>query len=176
MAKFVFAMNVSLDGYVDHDQFAPGPTLFRHWIEQVAVCPHSLYGRKTYDLMRYWEDDQPGWGADEQAFASAWRAQHKWVLSGTLSTVGPNATLISSDFETAIHKLRETLAGDVDVAGTQTAHSLAAMGLLDEYRLYYHPVVLGSGRPMFPGPRPRLRLVSSCQIDEDVMQLIYATT
>ena len=75
MAKLVFGMNQSLDGYVDHNGFAPGPKLFRHFIEEAERQAGSIYGRKMYEIMRYWDDDQPEWGADEHAFASAWRRQ-----------------------------------------------------------------------------------------------------
>ena len=75
MAKLVFGANQSLDGYVDHDRFSPDPTLFRHFIEQVRGLTGSLYGRKMYQVMRYWDDEHPEWSADEQAFAAAWRRQ-----------------------------------------------------------------------------------------------------
>jgi hypothetical protein len=94
MAKFVFGMNLSLDGYVDHEAFAPDPQLFRHWIDQVARLTGSLYGRRLYEIMRYWDDDDPGWGPDERDFAEAWRSKPKWVVSQSLDAVGPNATLI----------------------------------------------------------------------------------
>jgi hypothetical protein len=81
MATLVFSMNQSLDGYVDHTGFAPGPQLFRHFIAEAAAQTASIYGRRVYELMRYWEEDQPEWSADEQAFADAWRRQHKWVVS-----------------------------------------------------------------------------------------------
>ena len=75
MAKFVFGMNLSLDGYVDHMAMRPGPALFRHWIEHVRGLTGSVYGRRMYEIMRYWDDDRPEWGAEEQAFAAAWRSQ-----------------------------------------------------------------------------------------------------
>ena len=81
MAKLVFGMNQSLDGYVDHMAFAPGPTLFRHFIEEAQRQTGSVYGRKTYEVMRYWDDEHPEWDAAEQAFAAAWRNQPKWVVS-----------------------------------------------------------------------------------------------
>lgn len=173
MARFIFAMNVSLDGYVDHTAFAPGPDLFRHWIEQVGRTPNAIYGRHIYELMRYWEQDQPEWGGDERAFAVAWRNQRKWVVSRTLGAVGANATLISQDIETALCGLKASLPGDADVCGTVLAHSLGALGLIDEYRLYLHPVVLGQGKPFFAGPRPRLRLTATDRIDGDVIRLTY---
>jgi hypothetical protein len=61
MAKLVFGMNLSLDGYVDHEKFAPGPVLFRHWIEQVRGVTGSVYGRRMYEIMRYWDEDHPEW-------------------------------------------------------------------------------------------------------------------
>ena len=102
MSKFVFGMNLSLDGYVDHDAFAPDPVLFRHWIEQVRGLTGCLYGRRTYEVMRYWDDDRPDWTADDRAFAAAWRGRPKWVVSRSLKSVGPNATLVSDDIEAVI--------------------------------------------------------------------------
>ena len=61
MAKIVFGMNVSLDGYVDHEKFAPDPVLFRHWIEHVRGLTGSLYGRRMYEVMRYSDEDHSEW-------------------------------------------------------------------------------------------------------------------
>ncbi len=173
MAKFVFGMNQSLDGYVDHTAFAPSPKLFRHFIEQTAGLAGSIYGRTMYQVMRYWDDESADWGPEERDFAAAWRGQHKWVVSRTLQSVGPNATLISHDFEPAIRRLKAELDGDVDVEGTILARSLTDLGLIDQYNLYLHPFVLGSGTPFFAGPRPPLRLVASERMDGDVMKLSY---
>lgn len=173
MAKFVFGMNLSLDGYVDHQHFAPDPVLFRHWIQLVQGATASIYGRRIYEIMRYWEDDQPEWTSDERDFATAWRRQPKWVISRTLESVGPNATLVSEDIEAAIRGLKAEITGDVDVSGTILAQSLTDLELIDEYRLYFHPVVLGRGTPFFAGPRPPLRFVASDRIGENVIRLIY---
>ncbi|MEZ4323427.1 MAG: dihydrofolate reductase family protein [Myxococcota bacterium] len=173
MAKMVYGMNVSLDGYVDHERFAPGPGLFRHWIEHVGTLTGSVYGRVLYELMQYWDQDDPAWSDDERAFARAWRAQPKWVVSRTLTSVGPNATLISGDVESALRDLKARLDGEIDVGGPALVGSLAGLGLIDEYRMYLHPVVLGSGRPCFPGPLPRLRLVSTELLGEDIVRLAY---
>lgn len=94
MARLVFGMNVSLDGYVDHTEFAPDATLFRHFVKEAQAQAGSIYGRRIYEIMSYWDDEHPGWGADEQAFAAARRRQPKWVVSRTLKSVGPNATLV----------------------------------------------------------------------------------
>ena len=173
MAKFVFGMNLSLDGYVDHQEFAPDPALFRHWIEQVREVTGSIYGRGMYEVMRYWDEDQPEWTPEERDFATAWRCQPKWVVSRSLKSVGPNATLVSDDIEAEIRGLKARLDGEIDVCGTDLARSLTDFGLIDEYRLYFHPVVLGRGKPFFAGPRPPLRLMASDRIGEDVIRLTY---
>ena len=173
MAKLVYGMNQSLDGYVDHLKFRPSPVLFRHFIEQVRDLTGSLYGRRIYEVMRYWDEDQADWTAEEHAFAAAWRSQPKWVVSRSLKSVGPNATLVGDDIEAVIRELKAQLSGEIDVAGPDLAGSLTDLGLIDEYRLYLHPVVLGRGKPFFAGPRPPLRLVTSEQIGEDVIRLTY---
>jgi dihydrofolate reductase len=173
MAKLVFGMNQSLDGYVDHTAFAPGPTVFRHFIEQVRNQAGSVYGRRLYDVMRYWDEDHPEWDAAERDFAAAWRSQPKWVVSRSLQSVGPNATLVGNDVEAAIRGLKAQLVGEIGVGGPELARSLSDLGLIDEYRLYLHPVVLGRGKPFFAGPRPRLRLVASDALGEDVIRLTY---
>lgn len=175
MAKLVFGLNQSLDGYVDHDHpaFARDPVLFRHFIEQVCDAAASLYGRRMYEVMRYWDESQPEWDADERAYAEAWRSQPKWVVSRSLESVGPNATLVRHDVEATVRQLKAQLDGEIEVAGPELASSLSELGLVDEYRLYTHPVVLGRGKPFFEGPQPRLRLVASDRIGADVVKLTY---
>lgn len=174
MAKFVFSMNQSLDGYVDHDAFMPGPKLFRHFIEMVRGLTGSVYGTNIYDIMRYWDEDSAEWSDDEREFAVVWRAHPKWVVSNSLKSVGPNATLISNNMDSSLRKLKDELEGEIDVAGPVLARSLTDLGLIDEYRIFLHPVVIGKGSPFFAGPRPPLRLVSSEQMEENVVQLTYA--
>lgn len=173
MAKLVFGMNQSLDGYVDHMAFAPDQTLFRHFIGEARQQTGSLYGRKIYEIMRYWDEDHPEWSADDHAFAAAWRRQPKWVVSRTLKSVGPNATLVEGDLEAAVRELKAGRDGEIEVAGPDLAGSLTGLGLIDEYRIYLHPVVLGDGNPYFAGPRPPLRLMASERIGEDVIRLSY---
>jgi dihydrofolate reductase len=173
MAKLVFGMNQSLDGYVDHTEMATGPVLFRHWIEHVRDLAGSVYGRRMYEIMRYWDEDRPEWSADQREFAAAWRRQPKWVVSRSLTSVGPSATLVGDDIGAAIGGLRTRFAGEIAVSGPDLARSLTALGLIDEHRLYFHPVVLGRGKPFFAGPRPPLRLVSTDRVDEDVIRLTY---
>jgi dihydrofolate reductase len=173
MAKLVFAMNQSLDGYVDHQAFAPGPALYRHFCDHVRGLTGSVYGRGLYEVMRYWDEDHPEWTAEDHDFAAAWRGQPKWVVSRTLKSVGPNASLVEGDLETAIRRLKTGLDGEIDVGGPGLARSLTDLGLIDEYRLYLSPVVLGHGKPYFAGPRPPLRLVANDLIGEDVIRLTY---
>ena len=173
MAKIVFGMNVSLDGYVDHTEFAPSPALFQHFIKEAQTQSGSVYGRKMYEIMRYWDDDQPEWDAPEHAFAAAWRKQPKWVVSRTLKSVGPNATLVGNDLGRAIRDLKTEHDGEIEVAGPNLARSVTELGLIDEYRIYLHPVVLGHGTPYFAGPRPPLRLMTHDRIAEDVIRLTY---
>ena len=173
MAKLVFGMNQSLDGYVDHLEFQVGPVLFRHWMEHVRDLAGSVYGRHIYELMRYWDEDRPEWGAEQHEFAAAWRRQPKWVVSRSLRSVGPNATLVEDDLGAAVRGLKARLVGEIAVAGPNLARSLTDLGLIDEYRLYFHPVVLGRGTPFFAGPRPPLRLVANDLVGEGVIQLTY---
>src|SRR6478735_562616 len=174
MAKLVYGLNQSLDGYVDHMKIGPpDPALSRHFIEQARGLTGTVYGRRMYEIMRYWDDDLPYWDAQDRDFAAVWRSQPKWVVSRSLKSVGPNATLVEDDLEAVIRGLKAQLVGEIEVAGPDLARSLTDLGLIDEYRLYLHPVVLGRGKPFFAGPRPALRLVASDRMDEDVIRLTY---
>ena len=174
MAKFVFGMNQSLDGYVDHTAFAPvDAALFRHFIEQVRNVTAVLYGRRLYEIMQYWDEDLPGWDAAERDFAAAWRSRPKYVVSRTLTSAGPNATLIKGDVEAELRALKDNLDGEIDVGGPDLAHTLGECGLIDEYRVYLHPIIFGGGTPFFAAPRPPLRLVGSDRIGEGVIRLTY---
>src|SRR5262245_65917969 len=128
MARLVFGMNQSLDGYVDHTAFAPGPTLFRHFIEEAQGQAGSVYGRHMYEVMRYWDDDHPEWEAAEHAFAAAWRNQPKWVVSRSLKSVGPNDRLVEDDLEWAVRELKAVRDGAIEVACTNRAKRLHALG------------------------------------------------
>ena len=173
MAKLIFRMNQSLDGYVGHLELPSGPTIFRHWMDQVRGLAGSVYGRGMYEVMRYWDEDSPEWSAERHEFAAAWRSQPKWVVSRSLQSVGPNATLVQDDVEAVIRGLKARLVGEISVSGPDIARSLTDLGLIDEYQLYLHPVVLGHGKPFFAGPRPPLRFVASELIGDDVIRLTY---
>jgi dihydrofolate reductase len=174
MAKFVFALNQSLDGYVDHQAIGPPvPEVFRHFIEHLRSRTGIIYGRRMYEIMRYWDDDLSEWDADDREFAAAWQSKPKWVVSRSLKSVGPNATLIQNDFEAAIRRLKAELPGEIDVAGPKLAGSLTGLGLIDEYRIYLRPIVIGHGTPFFAAPPPPLRLVGNDLIAGSIVRLTY---
>ena len=173
MAKLIFGLQQSLDGYVDHLEMRPRPALFRHFVDHVRDLAGCVYGRRTYEIMRYWDEDLPEWDAEELDFAAAWRSQPKWVVSRSLKSVGPNATLVQNDVGTLLRELKARLVGEIDVAGPDLARNLTDLGLVDEYRLYFRPFVLGHGTPFFAGSPPPLRLVASDPIGEDTIRLTY---
>jgi dihydrofolate reductase len=176
MGKLVFGMMQSLDGYVDgvagRLEFPPpGVALGRHLTDRFRGLAGCLYGRRIYEIMRYWDEDRPEWDAGDHDFAAVWRAQPKWVVSRTLKSVGANVTLVGEDIEEFVRRLKEDVEGEIDVAGPSLAASLTDRGLIDEYRLYFRPFVLGGGKPYFAGARPPLRIIASDRIGEDAVLL-----
>jgi dihydrofolate reductase len=174
MAKLVYGLSQSLDGYVDHMKLGPpGPAAHRHFLEQVRGLTGLVYGRRMYEIMCYWDQDSPDFDARDHEFAAAYRSRPKWVVSHSLKSVGPNATLVADGFEKVIRRLKAELAGEIHVGGPALAQSLTEAGLIDEYRLYLRPVVLGCGTPFFAGPRPPLHLAASDLIVDDLIRLTY---
>lgn len=173
MAKLVYALNQSLDGYIDHTGFKPSVELFRHFIDLVGGLTGLIYGRGMYEIMRYWDQDQPDWTAAQREYAAVWRSRPKWVISRSLKSAGPNATLVANDAEAAIGKLKADLNDEIDIAGPDLARTAIEAGLIDEYRIYLHSVVVGRGKPFFAGPQPQLRLLGSDLIAKDVIRLTY---
>jgi dihydrofolate reductase len=177
MARLIFAMMQSLDGYIEGPAGGPGsppgPIVSRHFLEQFRSLNGVLYGRRMYEVMRYWDEDQPDWDEGDHDFARTWRPKTKWVASRSLTSVGPNATLVQGDVIDFAAKLKSQRDGEIDVAGPELANALSAANLIDEYRLYLRPYVLGGGKPYFAGPVPPLRLIKHEAIGEDVVQLTY---
>ncbi|HEY3812951.1 MAG TPA: dihydrofolate reductase family protein [Caulobacteraceae bacterium] len=183
MAKLIFGMMQSLDGYVQIEgepgvtaMPPPDPSLHQHFNDHVRNLAGCLYGARMYEIMRYWDEDLPQWDAVDHDFAAAWRAKPKLVVSRSLKTVGPNATLVEGDLEGFVRKLKAEVDGEIDVAGPDLAGQLSAMGLIDEYRLYFRPFVLGGGKPFFAGARPGLRLVEAKRLGKDAVRVTYAAT
>ena len=178
MGRFIFGMMQSLDGYIDgpagNVQLGrPDPVVFRHFVDHVRGVNSIFYGRRMYQVMRYWDDDQLDWDENEHEFARVWRSTPKWVASRTLRSVGPNATLVPGDVIDFARKLKAERAGDIDLAGAELADALSVAGLVDEYRLYLRPQVLGAGKPYFAGPVPPLRLRGFHSVGQNVVQLTY---
>jgi len=177
MAKLVFTMMQSLDGYVDGvagglELPPPGVALGRHFTDRFRGLAGGLYGRRMYEIMRYWDDDRPEWDADDHAFAAVWRAQPKWVVSRTLKSAGANVTLVADNVAAMVRRLKEDVEGEIEVAGPTLAGTLTDLGLIDEYRLYFRPFVLGGGKPYFAGARPPLRIIASDRVGEDAVRLV----
>lgn len=178
MGKIIYGMMQSLDGYVDDKAGTlgmgpPDAVLFRHFTERTRDVAGSLYGRRIYELMRYWDEDQPDWDEARRDYAAAWRAKPRWVFSRSLKSVGPYATLVGEDLESFVRRLKAEVEGDIEVAGPTLARALTDLGLIDEYQLYFRPFVLGGGKPFFAGARPPLRLVGTERIGEDAIKLTY---
>jgi dihydrofolate reductase len=148
---------VSVDGYIAS---APGSViglpmpeeaLHRHFSEMQQRTVLSLYGRNMYEVMKYW-DAPPAESAEfSHEFARAWQATPKVVFSTTLDSVGPNARLVKdrADVERTVRQLKAETNGEIEVNGAAFAASLVRLGLVDEFRLYMMPVVLGGGKPYF---------------------------
>ena len=171
MSKVIYAMGgVSADGYVvgpdgKFDWSVPDEELHRFHNEQTRALGGHLLGRRLYETMVFWEtaDQDPAAGAVIRDFALIWQALPKVVFSRTLDAVeGANARLARGDLRTELTALQETVEGDVAVGGPELAAEAARLDLIDEYRLFVHPVAVGGGVPFFPRDhRVRIRLALS---------------
>jgi len=157
MAGHIFyGFAVSVDGYIanahgDIGLPVPEEALHRHFNEMQQQTALNLYGRNMYQVMSYW-DAPPAESSDfELEYARAWQATPKVVFSATLDSVGPNARLVkeSADVERTVRQLKADTNGQIEVNGAALAASLIRFGLVDEFRLYMMPVVLGGGKPYF---------------------------
>src|SRR6516164_2016474 len=175
MGKLVFGMMQSLDGYVagvaggpGSDGYVaavasglelppPGVSRSRHFNDHFRGLAGNLFGRRMYEVMRYWDEDQPEWDVGDHDFAALWRAKPKWVVSRSLKSVGANATLVAGDVEAFVRRLKAEVEGEIDVSGPDLGGCLTDLGLIDEYRLYFRPFVLGRGKPYFAGAGPPQR-------------------
>jgi len=184
MRTLIYGMSVSIDGYFEGENgdiswSVPSEELHRHFNEQARLDDLVLCGRKMYDLMAsFW----PTAGDDPEAeevirdYAGIWLHQPKIVFSGTLESVGWNATLERGDAVDVVRRLKLQPGGRISVGGAQLAGSLVRSGLVDEFWLYIHPVVLGGGRPLFPvlPQKLPLRLLETLQFPGGVVLLRYA--
>src|SRR5436190_15428908 len=154
MRKLIYSMSVSLDGFIagpdgDFSWSAPDEELHRFHNEQVSELGAHLLGRKLYETMVYWEGDDPARTPAMREFAAIWQPLPKVVFSRTLQSVEGNARLATGGLEEELARL--DVAGDIAVGGAGLAAEAIRLGLVDDYRLFVHPVVLGAGTPVFPG-------------------------
>lgn len=154
--QIFYGYAVSVDGYIasahgDIGLPMPEEALHRHFNEMQARTALTLYGRNMYEVMKYWDAPPAESAAHEQEYARAWQATPKIVFSTTLESVGPNARLVKdkAEVEHTVRRLKAETNGDIEVGGAGLAASLIRLGLVDEFRLYMMPVVLGGGKPYF---------------------------
>jgi len=182
MARIVYAMLTSLDGYIAGpsggiDLPIPEEELHRHFNDEMRRTSIALCGRRMYETMRFWDSPERE-TADEEVerdFARAWQETPKIVFSTTLREVGPNARLVKGDVEATARSLKSETDGEICVSGAELAAHLARAGLIDEYRLYAHPIVLGGGKPYFQaGLSLTLKPLGTQTLPQSVTLLRYA--
>lgn len=166
MGRLVYNLNVSVDGFAAAPDGGLGwetvdEELHTWFNEQARAVDASLYGRRLYELMAsYWptaEDDPAATDATRE-FARIWMRLPKFVFSSSLAHVEHNSRLVSGDVGNVLADVRRELDGDLDVGGPNLAGQFVRRGLVDEYRLVVHPVVLGAGIPFWPELDAPLRL------------------
>jgi len=183
MRSVTYSMGVSLDGYIvgpdgGFDWTVPDTEVFRFWIDEIRGVGVHLMGRRLYETMLYWEtaDQEQSLDDAELEWAGLWKPLPKVVFSTTLSTLQGNARLASSGVAEEIERLRaEPGKGDIAIGGATLAAEAAALGLIDEYRVMVHPVLVGGGTPYFPRDERRvdLELVETRTFNSRVVYLHY---
>jgi dihydrofolate reductase len=165
MRKLIYSMGVSLDGFIagpggEIDWSAPDEELHRFHNLQAREVGAELYGRRLYEVMRYWEtaDEQPSAPAHVLEFARIWKDTPKIVFSNTLEKVEGNARLVKDDAAEEVARLKEQPGRDLAVGGAGLAATFIERDLIDEYRLFVSPVVLGAGTPYFPALDEKISL------------------
>jgi len=185
MPPVIYSMSVSLDGFIagptgDIGWTAPDAEQFRFHIEQTRHIGAHLCGRGLYQEMLVWETaEQTMSGEAELEFARIWRPIPKVVFSRTLNSVAGNARLAADDIATEVGRLRDQPGdGVVSIGGAGLAAAAIAGDLIDEYRQFVYPVVLGGGTPYFPPltRRLELRLTESRTFSSGVIYLRYQRT
>jgi dihydrofolate reductase len=159
-------MNVSLDGYVaapgdDLSWSSPSDELFQWWSDRVGATGLALYGRRLWEAMNsHWPtaDQQPGATPAHVEFARRWRDMPKVVFSSTARAVDGNARLVTGDAVAEITRLKTEEGGPMDVAGATLAAAAMRAGLIDEYAVVTHPVLVGGGAPFFTALDTRVDL------------------
>ncbi|MER7620412.1 dihydrofolate reductase family protein [Streptomyces sp. NPDC126503] len=185
MRKLIYGMNLSLDGYIagpgdDIGWSVPSDELFQFWSDQLRATDLTLYGRKLWRTMSsYWPtgDQRPGATPAEIEFARRWREMAKVVFSSTIEEVDWNTRLVSGDAVAEITRLKAGDGGPIDIGGATLAGAAMRAGLIDEYLIAAHPVLVGGGTPFFGAldSRVRLNLVETRTFPGGVVLTRYET-
>jgi dihydrofolate reductase len=182
MRKVIYSMGTSLDGYIagpggEIDWSAPDEELHRFHNEQTRELGAHFCGRRLYEVMLYWETAEENTSAaeHEREFARIWTSLPKIVFSNTLERVEGNARLAEDGVAEEVAKLKEQPGKDLAVGGAGLASTFMKLGLVDEYRLFVSPVVLGGGTPFFPDLEERvdLELVETRTFGSRVVYMRY---
>ena len=160
MRRLTFGMNLSLDGYIaapgdDIGWSVPSDELFQWWSDRVGATGLALYGRRLWETMSsHWPtaDQQPGATPAQVEFAHRWRDMPKVVFSSTTGAVDWNARLVTGDAVAEITRLKADDGGPMDIGGATLAAAAMRAGLIDEYAIVTHPVLVGGGTPFFTRP------------------------
>ncbi|MBN2502944.1 MAG: dihydrofolate reductase family protein [Anaerolineales bacterium] len=183
MRKVIYALNVSLDGFIEdvHGELGwsvPDEELHAHFNDKDRSYDLFLYGRRLYETMAaFWptaeeDPDAPAYVID---YARIWKNKPKVVFSRTLDRVDWNSRLVRENIADEVNKLKSQPGGEMNVAGAELASVFSQLGLIDEYQLYIHPVILGGGKPMF-GPledKINLELIETHTFGSGVVLLRY---
>ena len=158
-------MSVSADGFIagpdgDFSWGEPGEELFRFHTERVRRLGAHLLGRRLYETMLYWEtaDQKSSLGTAEREFAAIWQRLPKVVVSRTLESVEGNARLARDSVAEEVRRLKEQVDGDLEVGGAELAAECIELDLVDDYRLFVYPVIVGGGKRFFPSTHASLEL------------------
>ncbi len=157
MRKVIYAMSVSLDGFIeatngDIGWSAPDEELHKHFNDRESMIDTHLYGRRLYENMAaYWPtaDENQSAPKHEIEYARIWRNKPKIVFSKTLDQVRWKSRLVRGNIAEEVNKLKEQPGKDMSVGGAEIASTFMQLGLIDEYWLYVHPIILGGGKLMF---------------------------
>lgn len=181
MRKLIYSMTVSLDGYIAGpdgaiDWSVPDEELFLFHTQQVQAIGVHLCGRRLYETMVYWETAEEGpLAADYVKFAQIWKALPKVVFSTTLESVAGNTTLAREGVGEEVSRLKEQPGKDIAVGGAGLARACMELDLVDEWRLFVSPVLLGGSTPYFPPLEKRidLELIETRTFGSRVVYLRY---
>jgi len=183
MRKVIYAMTVSLDGFIeavngDLSWSEPDQELFQHFLDRDRAFGAFLYGRTVYELMAaFWPtaDQNPSAPPHQVEYAQVWRDKPKLVFSKTLTQVDWNARLVKGNIAAEVNQLKQQPGSDMNVAGAGLGATFMQLGLIDEYDLYLRPIILGGGKPFFPQLRQPipLQLVETRQFNQGVVLLRY---